>query len=604
MIKLLVCFTVAAFIVLFDSHTAAQAAATETIDTAAGTVVGSRGRDNARAWYGIPYAEPPLADLRWRAPRLKSPWLGTYAATDTSRRCIQLAKAGAKGQQDGTLVGSEDCLYLNVWAPSNPASTPLPVMFWLHSKDNVSGHSGQYELGRLAQQQDVIVVSVNYRLGPMGWFADPALVATAKTNLDKSVNFGTLDIIAALDWVNSNIAKFGGNADNITLFGSGAGGSNIASLMVSPLAKGKFHRAIIQSAGFQSFSLKAMQEKTSPEFLLLDAGLSSADIISALGQGQQTPIENESTAQRAKYLRSLAPQKIFQAAASVRPGTKLANVKMMSVIADGIAIPIDGVLAQLSKPAGVHNVPLMIGSNKDELLGLGLLEEGMMDNFLKVSFWPKDKHYYQANGEYPSRFWRAVMVDGAAGSLGQHGSADIFTYRFDWDEQGEIFGNDIGGLIGAGHGLEVGFITGGFDDKVNDPMSLAFKKKNRAGREILSNTMMSYWAEFAYHGKPAQGRQAKLPQWQPWSPQNQADKTLILDTAAGGGVRMGGENETAGQIIADLKIDSRLQKGVRRCYVAQKSEALISRFVLPPQTNDNWLKSICGSHKQVPAYSE
>ncbi|HBF89691.1 MAG TPA: carboxylesterase, partial [Hyphomonas atlantica] len=132
---------------------------------------------------GFPFAAPPVGDLRWRAPRPVEAWDTPLEATFPFNRCAQLTSSFEPDREEGELAGKEDCLYLNVWAPSNSDSEPKPVMVWIHGGANVWGYAGQYEMGRLAQSQDVVVVGINYRLAMMGWFGHPSIVSTAETDL-------------------------------------------------------------------------------------------------------------------------------------------------------------------------------------------------------------------------------------------------------------------------------------------------------------------------------------------------------------------------------------------------------------------------------------
>ena len=147
---------------------------------------------------------------------------------------------GAPGE--GILTGSEDCLYLDIRTPKNKSSKLLPVMFWIHGGGNTSGLKDLYDYSTMVDRHDVIVVTINYRLGAFGWFTHPSIQGN-QVGLDKTSNFGTLDIIQALKWVNKNIELFGGDPSNITIFGESAGGHNVLSLMVSPQAKGLFHKS-------------------------------------------------------------------------------------------------------------------------------------------------------------------------------------------------------------------------------------------------------------------------------------------------------------------------------------------------------------------------
>ncbi|HBF90155.1 MAG TPA: carboxylesterase family protein, partial [Hyphomonas atlantica] len=270
---------------------------------AQGEVVGTSGAADTMAWYGIPFAAPPVGELRWRAPRPAEAWAGRYEAIKPDRECVQYDNLFDGADADWTLTGSEDCLYLNVWAPSDAGDQPLPVMVWIHGGANIGGSAGMYEMGHLAAQGDVIVVAINYRLAMLGWFAHPSLVATAETDLDRSMNFALLDQIAALEWVQENISAFGGDVENVTVFGQSAGAFNIAALMSSPLSDGLFHKAIMQSGGFQS---AAYEDAVSGSASNLANSVSADTFIEAMVEAGGLPPQNEVTPETlAEHLRAL-----------------------------------------------------------------------------------------------------------------------------------------------------------------------------------------------------------------------------------------------------------------------------------------------------------
>lgn len=200
--------------------------------------------EDVHLWRGIPYAAPPVGSLRWRAPQPVTPWSGVRLADRFSAASWQNGEScqALGGGDPGQF--SEDCLYLNVWSPAE-RSEPLPVMVWLHGGGFTLGAGGlpPYH-GKALARRGVVVVTINYRLGHLGFFAHPALDGEEGERL---YNFGLLDQIAALRWVQENIAAFGGNRDNVTLFGESAGARSVLSLMASPKAKGLFHKAAIQS---------------------------------------------------------------------------------------------------------------------------------------------------------------------------------------------------------------------------------------------------------------------------------------------------------------------------------------------------------------------
>jgi len=211
-----------------------------------------------KSFLGIPYAAPPLGDLRWRAPQPVKAWQGIRQATNFGPVCRQIAEWIKMPQ-------SEDCLTLNVWAPVRKAAKPYPVLVWIHGGALRNGHGSEWgpEGGKSVVQKGVILVSMNYRLGVFGFFAHPELAAEASDH--SSGNQGFRDQIAALQWVKRNIAAFGGDPHRVTIAGESAGGSSVTALTVSPLAEGLFQRAIAESGVFGPLPPKATAEKLGTE---------------------------------------------------------------------------------------------------------------------------------------------------------------------------------------------------------------------------------------------------------------------------------------------------------------------------------------------------
>ena len=176
-------------------------------------------------WDDIPYAKPPIGNLRWKAPRVITNSENLLFPKDNNF-CVQRPSGMGGSEGEGHFSGTEDCLYLDIKAPKNSSEKQLPVMFWIHGGGNTSGLKDLYDFSKMVKRHDVIVVSINYRLGPFGWFTHPAIQGS-QSGLDKTSNFGTLDIIEALKWVQSNISLFGGDPKNVTIFGESAGGHNV-----------------------------------------------------------------------------------------------------------------------------------------------------------------------------------------------------------------------------------------------------------------------------------------------------------------------------------------------------------------------------------------
>ena len=220
------------------------------VETSLGSLEGERvaSDDGVLVFRGVPYAEAPVGDNRWRAPVAKAAWDGARPATTFGPACWQRLTPASSIYTRGDLGRDEDCLYLNVWTAAEQATDARPVMVWFHGGGHTGGWgSAKIFDGAALAEQDVVLVTINYRLGPFGFLAHPAL--TAESPHAASGNYGLLDKVAALEWVRDNIAAFGGDPGNVTIFGQSAGSWSVCYLMASPLAAGLFHKAIGHSGG-------------------------------------------------------------------------------------------------------------------------------------------------------------------------------------------------------------------------------------------------------------------------------------------------------------------------------------------------------------------
>ena len=310
-----------------------------TIDT--GTVEGIV--DSASGVFlfrGIPYAAPPVGELRWKPPRPPVRWSGVRQAKELGHNCVQHQPYG---DIHATAAGlSEDCLFLNVWTNSLDARAKKPVMVWIHGGGFFAGFGGEerHNGGRLAQK-GAVVVTLNYRLGAFGFLVHPALAAESPHH--SAGNYGLLDQIAALQWVKRNIARFGGDPSRVTIFGESAGGMSVGSLIASPLAKGLFHHAILESGTglFIGVSNRQTGEAVAAEF---------ADSLRITGNG----------ADAAKQLRALDADKVLRTAVSLgRPS----EARFWPVV-DGWVLPRSVDSAILGGSANI--VPVIAGTNRDE----------------------------------------------------------------------------------------------------------------------------------------------------------------------------------------------------------------------------------------------
>lgn len=524
--------------------------------TTSGDVVGFIDDHGAHAWMGIPFAAAPVGERRWRAPRPPAAWDGVREALGAGGRCPQKPSPLAAGDgADALVAGQEDCLYLNVWAP--PGAQGLPVMVWVHGGGNTIGSGDTYIGATLAARQQVVVITINYRLGPMGWFAHPAL-ATGDP-LDDSGNYGTLDIVRALEWTRDNAAAFGGDPGNVTVFGESAGAFDTLAMMASPLASGLFHRAIVQSGGFRPTPMRvassAIEDGGHPysavEIVnrLLVADGTVADRAAALA------LQNDMSAPEVRsYLYGKTPADIY----ALWEGGGFGMIDAPDSFSDGHVLPALGTAEIFGDPGNHNVVPVMLGSNRDEpALFMAQSPEYVCYRF---GFLPrlKDEADYLRQVKYGGLAWKARGVDELAELMTAAGNDAVYAYRFDWDELGSRQGYDLSKALGAAHFLEVPFVFGDFD---NFPLAYLFRPS--AARDALSEAMMSYWANFAYTGDPGRGREGNLPNWTAWA--ENGHTSIVLDSDADGGIRMTTDKVTREAIVAALATDPEVPDAETRC---------------------------------------
>jgi para-nitrobenzyl esterase len=497
-----------------------------------GAIRGFINAAGGHSWLGIPYAAPPVGERRWRAPLAPEGWTQQRDALRAGSPCIQYGSPLGGVGTAGTRQGAEDCLYLNVYSPRLDATAArdarLPVMVWIHGGGNTIGHAAFWDGSVLAQRENALVVMINYRLGPFGWFKPPT--QDGDTAEDRSGNYGTLDTIEALRWVARNAAAFGGDPDNVTVFGESAGGTNALALLIAPQAAGLFHRMIIQSLGFgfarqdEPAALRATQRAL---YVALQRSGRAVDV-----DGAARIAASLSSAEQAALLRQLDPWDLY----STYERAASEWDRIPTVFQDGHVLRSGAIIDLLADPSQHHDVPVMLGTNRDEPKIFMAFDPRHVRTALGLPFSLKDPARYDQEARYRSLLWKADGVDSLADVLARHG-APAWGYRWDWDEQGRAFGLvDISRIVGAAHGLEIPFVLGQFD--VGPQSGLLFHARNESARLRLSERMMGYWAEFA-----------DGTAWLPW-PSDAAtrdrplDRLLIFDTPSDGGIRM-----------ADIRID-------------------------------------------------
>ncbi len=551
-----------------------------------GTLVGGDHLYHSHVWYGIPYAAPPVGSLRWKAPASPESWAGERQAINKPSECLQLA--GSYSTSDlsaGQFYGSEDCLYLNVHAPRfAPDSVPtgkdrLPVMVWIHGGSNYQGSGAAYHGGNLASTHNVIVVTLNYRLGPMGWFYHPALKEPRNAE-EGSGNFAILDLLAALKWVRANISAFGGDPDRITIFGESAGGNNVLSLLLSPRARGLFQGAIIQSAYPRPKSLKEASLPTKEGGYENSTGEVLRRLLIAEGranteEGADKLALTLSNEQISSFLRSLDAKRIVDAYRKNLNGESPegSGYSFPTLIQDGVVLPRGDWKAMVRAGGPASSVPVMAGGNRDEQkLYLALDDRFTSRSFFNLSINIFEPDLYDATARHSSAAWRVIGVHEPLRAM-QARNKNVYAYRFEWDEEPTVLGNDLGQFLGAAHAFEIPFVFGHF--RLGPADRYMFSDENLEGRLQVSNAMMSYWANFAHNKKPGQGLLKKHPVWQPYGNDG---RLMVFDTDGDGGVRMETQPLDGRKVLENIASDPVLARDDWRCRVYQYMEEK-DRFV-------------------------
>jgi para-nitrobenzyl esterase len=439
-----------------------------------------RDANGVLSFMGVPFAAAPVGPLRWRNPQPVRPWPGVREAAQVSSHCWANALNGGAGAGPQ----SEDCLYLNVWTAAKSADERRPVMVWIHGGGFQFGSSRDPRTdGELLAQKGVVIVSVNYRLGVFGFFAHPQLRSEGR--LDG--NFGIHDQIAALKWVRANIAKFGGDAENVTIFGESSGSQGVSILMGSPLAKGLFQKAIGESGS----SLQVLPS-------LMEIGLRGAAYGGALG------------AKSVENLRAMPAERLNAAAAWDFAG---GAPPVFTPGVDGYLIPTQ--LTELFKRGGQNDVPLLAGYNKREdfpflanalphrtaaefrAAAEHLFGAAKMPEFLRL--YPSDTD--AATTASAQQLLAEIRQSGETWNwlslAAKTGRSPVFGYVFSYESPYSPI---------ATHGAEIPFVFGNLAPQSNRAPGQPSGPRDRT----ISDTMMSYWVNFAAKSDP---NGPGLPRW-------------------------------------------------------------------------------------------
>jgi para-nitrobenzyl esterase len=477
--------------------------AAEPVRTASGLVEGTTSADGSvRIFKGIPYAAPPVGDLRWKAPQPVAKWEGVRKATEFGARCMQAPIYRDMIFRDAG--PSENCLYLNVWTPAAKPSTPLPVMVWIYGGGFQAGAASEpRQDGENLVKKGVVVVSMNYRLGIFGFFSHPEL--TKESGHNASGNYGLMDQTAALQWVHDNIAAFGGDPGNVTIFGESAGSMSVNAQVTTPLTKGLFKQAIGESGGDFGFSTPLpplSQSETTGQKFAGDIGAATL-----------------------KDLRAKSAQELLDAAMKGRGAFRFwPNV-------DGYFFP-DTPLA-IYQAGKENHVAVLAGWNTDEMNAAAFFGK---EAHTKESYEAKVRQTFGAQADEALKLFPDTTPEGMASSAGQLASAQFIAYStWKWLElQTQTGGANVyryhfeeappseggGPSRGAYHSADIEYVFQTLDWK---------KLPWTAADRRISDQMSSYWTNFAKTGDP---NGPGLPKWPRYASEDWPVMHLAPDTHA------------------------------------------------------------------------
>lgn len=503
-----------------------------TQETSYGKVRGYENKENnTLVWKGIPYAKAPLNELRWKAPEDPESYSETFDATKSGNVCIQSSAEGT--------IGSEDCLNLDIYRP-NTDEEDLPVFFFIHGGNNQTGNSEEIAGDSFVNDLNVIFVSINYRLGPLGF--NPLLALRNGNDLEDSGNYTMLDIAKSLDWVKENIKSFGGDPNNITISGFSAGGRDVMATLISPIFEDKFQKAIVFSGGMtiadQNDSVKVFAKAIAP--LVVEDGVKARE--EEAYEWLQTEGEDVK-----EYLYSVSSERL----------SKLMNnagIRMSAfphLYNDGNVLP-----KEKFETHDYHSVPIIMLSGTTEFSLFAMGDPYFSDGIQDGSLFSNDDKYeeFAFAKRYGSKLYTFFNTQESALTMYDNYEAPIYNIEIP-------FGEDLNETsdmkdLGSFHGVFVPLL----DNNNTNYASMVSESYDLEGAEELSEQFKMYLSNFIHNGDPnGEG----LTEWKPWTDDQPANLVLTADEE-NSWAHMSEVTTTKKDIIKEIEADTSISSDAKR----------------------------------------
>lgn len=502
---------------------------TQTI--ASGQVKGKQDQENGvLEWLGVPYAAAPVGDLRWKEPQTVKAWKKTFDATKAGEKFVQFS--------NGEVVGSEGNLNLDLVRPDT-TEAGLPVIVFLHGGNNQTGHAQEIKGNTFVKDVNAVYVSVNYRLGALGF--NPLEALKTGTDLEKSGNFTLLDIAAALDWVQENIEVFGGDKNNVTVAGFSAGGRDVMATLISPLFKGKYHKAISFSGGMTLADEAESQEifATALAPLVVEDGV-KADEAAA----KEWLLTSDKDVE--DYLYSISADRL----APLMGNAAIRMLVFPHLYKDGVVIPKEGF-----KTKKYNDVPLLLVTGTSEFSLFTAFDKRFSTSVSDGSLF-KDENLFKEftyAETYGGELYRLSNTVESARLMDGKYSSSIYISQISFGDDGTS-APTVAGLLGAFHGI--------FEPLLQTPSNYATfigDDFESAGAKELSKDFKAYLKNFVTTGDP---NGDDLPKWEAWTASNQEVLSMDADLEKVK-IEMSSDKETAEDILAKMEADATLSTAIK-----------------------------------------